>query len=161
MSGRLALFAPSLAGGGAERALVRLAGGLVSRGEQVDLVLARADGPYLPEVSSRVRIVNLGCSRVLSSVLPLSRYLRRERPAALLSTLDYANIVAIWARRLARSPVRLVVNEQNMITVTAAHSAQKRQQMVPLLIKWFYPWADHVVGNSEDVARTLRCLIGA
>jgi glycosyltransferase involved in cell wall biosynthesis len=31
---------------------------------------------------------------------------------------------------------------------------------VPGLVKRFYPWADHVVGNSEGVARNLRSVIG-
>ncbi len=42
---RLAIFLPSLAGGGAEKSMLRLASGLARRGYALDLVLARAEGP--------------------------------------------------------------------------------------------------------------------
>jgi len=50
MSGKddkLALFLPSLRGGGAERVMVNLVRGFAERGLRVDLVLAKAEGPYL------------------------------------------------------------------------------------------------------------------
>ncbi|MBW4439943.1 MAG: hypothetical protein KME10_01640 [Plectolyngbya sp. WJT66-NPBG17] len=43
----LAIFAPNLHGGGAERAMVNLARGFAERGVSVDLVLVKAEGAYL------------------------------------------------------------------------------------------------------------------
>ena len=65
---KLALFLPSLRGGGAERIMVNLARGFVERGLQVDLVLAKAEGPYLSQVPSKARVVDLGARRVLHSL---------------------------------------------------------------------------------------------
>ncbi len=76
----IALYLPSLRGGGAERVMVLLANGFAARGHRIDLVLARAEGPYLDEVAAGVRVVDLGRSRVLTSLWPLVRYLRRARP---------------------------------------------------------------------------------
>ncbi|OUC06271.1 glycosyl transferase family 1, partial [Litorilinea aerophila] len=73
---QLAIFLPSLAGGGAERAMVNLAHGLADRGHAVDLVLARAAGPYLREVRPPVRVVDLQAPRVLASLPRLVYYLR-------------------------------------------------------------------------------------
>ena len=157
---RVAIFVPSMAGGGAEKSMLRLAHGLAQRGHTVDLVLARAEGPYLAMVTELVRVVDLRADRVLFSLPALVRYLRRERPDALLSTLDYANIVALWARRLARVPNKVVVNEQNTISLTSQHSLQRRQRLVPQLVKHFYPWADQIIGNSQGVADDLSQVIG-
>ena len=157
---KLAIFLPSLNGGGAERAMLNLAHGLAESGCGVDLVLAQAKGPYLNEVHDSVRIVDLKASRVLTSLPALVRYLRREQPEALLSALDYANVVALWARRLAGIPSRVVVNEQNTISRSARNSARRRQRMVPHLIKRFYPWADYVIGNSHGVAADLSQVTG-
>ncbi|WP_287261727.1 glycosyltransferase [Methanothrix sp.] len=66
---KISLFLPSLRGGGAERVMVNLARGFAERGLQVDLVLARAEGPYLSEVPESVRVVDLGSKRVLYSRL--------------------------------------------------------------------------------------------
>jgi glycosyltransferase involved in cell wall biosynthesis len=157
---KLAIFLPSLSGGGAERAMLNLAHGLAKCGCAVDLVLAQVKGPYVSEVQDSVRIVDLKAARVLTSLPALARYLRRERPTALLSALDYANVVALWARRLAGTPRRVVVNEQNTISRSARNSARRRQRMVPHLVKHFYPWADYVIGNSQGVAADLSQVTG-
>jgi glycosyltransferase involved in cell wall biosynthesis len=157
---KLAISLPSLSGGGAERAMLNLAHGLAERGCAVDLVLAQARGPYLGDVNEAIHLVDLKASRVLTSLPALARYLRREQPAALLSTLDYANVVALWARRLAGVPCRVVVNEQNTISRSARNSARRRQRIVPRLVRRFYPWADHVIGNSHGVAADLSQVTG-
>jgi glycosyltransferase involved in cell wall biosynthesis len=104
--------------------------------------------------------VDLKADRVLLSLPALVRYLRRERPDVMLSTLDYANIIALWARRLAGVPEKVVVNEQNTISLTSQHSVQRRQRLVPRLVKHFYPWANHIIGNSQGVADDLSKVIG-
>ena len=153
--GRLAIFTANMDGGGAERAMLKLAGGIVDQGHQVDLVLSRAEGHYLDEVPRAVRIVDLRASRVLASLPGLIRYLRRERPSAMLTSLNHVNIVGIWARRLAGVDTRLVVNEQNTLSFEASHSSRRRHRMVPRLIKRFYPWADEVVAVSRGAADDL------
>ena len=157
---RLAVYLPSLAGGGAERAMLNLAHGLAGSGCEVDLVLAQAKGPYLKGVHNSVRIVDLKASRVLTGLPALVRYLRRERPKAVISALNYANVVALWARRLAGVPCRVLINEQNTISRSAHNSVRRRQRMVPHLVKRFYPWADYVIGNSQGVGDDLSQVTG-
>jgi glycosyltransferase involved in cell wall biosynthesis len=156
--GRLAIFTASADGGGAERAMVKLAGGMVGRGYAVDLVLSRAEGHYLSEVPSGVRVVDLRAGRVLASLPGLVRYLRRVRPSAMLTSLNHVNIVGIWARRLAGVDTRLVVNEQNTLSLEVSNSSRRRHRLVPGLARRFYPWADGVVavsrGAAEDLTRT-------
>ncbi len=82
MSERIALFSPSLAGGGAERVMANLAREFVRRGLLVDLVLAKAEGAYLAQVPSGARVIDLGARRVATAIPGLARYLRRERPPA-------------------------------------------------------------------------------
>ncbi|MFM6137756.1 MAG: glycosyltransferase, partial [Sphaerospermopsis kisseleviana] len=106
---KITLFLPSLAGGGAQKIMVYLANGFAHRGFAVDLVLVKAEGPYLPLVSDQVRVIDLNCPRVLSSLPSLIRYLKTEKPHAILSTLDNANVIAIIARFLSGGSQKIVV----------------------------------------------------
>ena len=156
----VALFLPSLCGGGAERVMVNLACGFAERDFQVDLVLARAEGPFMREVPQTVRVIDLGAKRVRYSLPGLVRYLRRERPVAMLSALDHANMVAIWARRLSGVKAKLVVSEHIALSQATANIASLGVKLRPFLIKQFYPWADSVVAVSCGVAEDLIASTG-
>jgi glycosyltransferase involved in cell wall biosynthesis len=151
-SKRVALFVPSLRGGGAERQMLNLAAGLSQRGYATDLVLAQALGPHMSDVPETVRLVDLGASRVLASLPPLVRYLRSEQPAVMLSALRHANLVAVWARKLARSTTRLVVSERNTMPRGAIGV---RRRWTRSLARRFYRSADAVVAVSHRVADDL------
>lgn len=159
-SRRIALFLPSLAGGGAEKAAINLAAGIAVRGYAVDLVLARVEGAYVNHVHSSVRIVDLGASRPLTAVPALSRYLRAERPVALLSILTSSNIAALLAVRIARSSTRCVVCEQCTLSIDLANSSWSNRMVVPRILRYFYPRTHAVVAISCGVADDLARVIG-
>jgi glycosyltransferase involved in cell wall biosynthesis len=156
----VAIYLPSLRGGGAERVMVTLANGFAARGYAVDLVLATAEGPYLKDVDAAVRLVDLKARRVVTSLPALVRYLRRERPVAMLSAMGHANVIAVLARSLARVPTRVVVSERNNFSISKAHARNWRGRFVDQLMRWAYPRADGVTavstGVADDLARRLR-----
>jgi glycosyltransferase involved in cell wall biosynthesis len=156
---QLAIFVPAMYGGGAERAMLKLARGIAARGYVTDLVLARAEGPYLAEVPESVRVVDLKASRVLTSLPALVHYLRRERPEAMLCALGHANIIALWARRLAGVPTRVVVSVRNT-SPSVQHTPTRRGRLMPQLSRRFYPWADGIVAVSKGVADDLARMTG-
>jgi hypothetical protein len=156
---RISIFISCMSGGG-QRSMLNLAQGIAERGHAVDLVLARAEGPFLTEVPDLVRVVALKASRVLTSVPALVRYLRRERPEAMLSVLGYVNIIALCAHRLAAVQTRLLVNEQNTASQEAPNSAHWRGRQMPWLMRGFYPWADGIVTVSNGVGDDLTRLTG-
>lgn len=160
ISDKIAIFLPSLRGGGAERAMVNLARGFHERGLTIDLVLAKAEGPYLSKVPSGVRVVDLKTKRVLHALPGLIRYLHRERPKSLLSAMNHANIVAIWARRLSQVKTRLVVSEHNTLSQAVKYASLQRMRLMPFLIRCFYPWADAVISVSYGVAEDLVARAG-
>jgi glycosyltransferase involved in cell wall biosynthesis len=156
----LACFLPSLHGGGAERVIVNIAAGFAQRGVPTDIVLSRAEGPYAAQVPAGVRIVDLSASRVLRSVLPLAQYLRRERPRTLLAALDYANIVAIVAARLARTRTRTVISVHCTFPKSSRRLIDVREAAIPWLLGRVHRWADAIVAVSEGVAVDLAATTG-
>jgi glycosyltransferase involved in cell wall biosynthesis len=157
---RLAIYAPDMVVGGAERSVLKLAGGFIDRGYPVDLVLSVAQGPLLAEVPEGVRLVDLKARRVLTSLPALMRYLKREKPDAMLSIL-HANLVALWARRLAGASTRLVVSERNTLSVEShEYRGDLRMRNLPRLVRRYYPWADGIVAVSKGVAVDLVQVTG-
>ena len=156
--GAIAFFLPSLVGGGAERVIVNLAQGIIERGIRVDLVLAAAEGALLDQLPSAARLVDLRAPRVLRSLVPLARYLRRERPRVLISSMGHANLVALWAAKLAGGSTPVVVTEHNTLSQETRHERRLSGRLWPHLLRTFYPWATTVVavsrGAADDLART-------
>ncbi len=150
----IAFFLPSVRGGGAQRVIVNLVQGIVQRGEPVDVVLAVAEGVFLDQLPPQARVVDLRAGRLLSSLIPLIRYLRRERPRVLVSSMSHANLVALWAARLARRSTPVMVTVHN----TMSESAGSNGGMEHRLLSAFYPWATWIVavsrGAADDLART-------
>lgn len=155
----ISLFLPSLAGGGAERVFVELANGFTEHGVAVDLVLASASGPYTSEICDAVRVVDLKCRGVLRAIPRLARYLAREQPAALLSALDHANVGALLARVIAKSPTRCVVSMRSVPRAVYREAPSIRGRVLLQLMKVTYPLADGIVANSRAVAADLSGLL--
>ena len=157
---RVAMFLPNLKGGGAERISVHLANELAERGYRTELVLAEAAGTFLADVSPKVKVVDLGAKRLASAILPLVRYLRAERPDVLFSHLDYANVVALLARRLARVPTRVVPVVHITHSQAHSHSRSRREPLLRHAIKLFYPSADRIVSVSQGSATDMMRMTG-
>jgi glycosyltransferase involved in cell wall biosynthesis len=157
---KVAFFLQDLFGGGAERVMLTLAGGFADRGYDVDLVLVRAEGQRLADVPPNVRIVTLGTRRTAYSIPRLARYLRRERPQALLSALVHVNIAAILAARLSGAGPRIVITEHNQATENAARARSPIIRLAHRAIGWLYPLADEIVAVSAGVAESLTAYSG-
>lgn len=153
-SRHIAFYLPSLRGGGAERVMVTLANGFAALGHQVDLVVAKAEGPYLSDVGPGVRLVDFNQGRVITSFLPLVSYLRRERPDAMLSALSHANIIAILARQVARYPARLVASEHSAPSLSMSRTARFR--LLRFLMRSLYPKANAIVCVSEGMRKEIH-----
>ena len=151
----ISVFLPNLAPGGAERVMLNLAGYFRARSLTVELVVAQAAGPLLDEVPSGVRVIDLHSPRVIGSLGGLAGYLRRSRPRALLSALDHANLVAIWAGALSRVGTRVVASVHVVQGQARERSRLGRDRWVRWMARLFYPAADAVVAVSRGVADDL------
>jgi glycosyltransferase involved in cell wall biosynthesis len=174
----LALFIFALTGGGAQRRTLTLARAFAERGLRVDLVVVSGHGPLVREVPDNVRLVvlhphwrrvaaglerrvNLRGLETLVSIPALAGYLRRERPDVLLSAASHVNLVAVWARRLARVPLRLVLRASNEpLGYPAMWPVGQRaiRRFLRWMAKRVYPWADAVIAVSDGVGDAIARL---
>src|SRR5512145_1236190 len=106
---RIAIFFHDLGIGGAERVMLQLAQGFIEAGHEVDLVLARAEGPLRSELPSKARVIDFDTANPLRMLVKLMRYLRAETPKALLSPFEVTSVIAIAAKRITGVATRVVV----------------------------------------------------
>jgi glycosyltransferase involved in cell wall biosynthesis len=157
---KIACFLPTLHAGGAERVTLTLAEGFARRGHAVSIVLGRAEGELLSEVSPRVRVVDLGVSRVALALVPLALFLRRERPDALVATMNHVNVVALAAAQMARTATRVVVSEASSMRGQLRDSPHLRARVLPALMRRLYPRAAAVVAVCRAAAEELESCAG-
>jgi glycosyltransferase involved in cell wall biosynthesis len=158
MTKRLAILAATSGHSGVDRNLGNLIPALAARGVQVDVLRIRNHGPHIDPVPANVRIVELGTAHVNTSLPALVRYLRRERPDALLADKDKVNRLALWARRLARVPTRVAVRLGINVSQNLATRDVLTRCVQKLSMRLFYRWADAIVVPSEGVAADLAML---
>ncbi|MEX2534099.1 MAG: glycosyltransferase [Trueperaceae bacterium] len=156
----VAIFLADLQGGGAERMMVNLAGGLARKEIRVDLLLANTDGPYLAEVQKSVRLVELNAGRVLRALPLLTSYLRRERPQLLLTTLHHASVVALLARRLSNTHIPVFIREANTPSQQEPSLRRPKSWLITKMIRRLYRQADGVIAVSKGVAEDLERYFG-
>ena len=156
---RIALFVPSLAGGGGERVMLALAAGFAKRGLQVDLVLAKRVGALLRQVPPGIRVVNLRARKTVLSLPALLRYLRRRRPPALLSTME-ANIPALLAKKIYGERLRTVVRCETS-PIAARSRGTLREKLLTAAFTRLLPAADAIVGVSSAAVDELKRLAPA
>ena len=157
---RIALFIPSLRGGGAERVMLNLAREFARKGISVDLVLVDAVGPHANNVPGDIRVINLKKHRALASVPALARYLRTEKPGVLISALHQANFAAVLAKGLARVPTKLVMTIHNTMSEETGRWASWKNRMIPYVSRMSFPFAEEIVTVSRGVAEDLSTLLG-
>lgn len=154
---RIAIFLPTLGGGGAERVMVSLANAIVARGFAVDLVVANAEGSFLSHVSPGVHVVDFRVDRIYKALLPLARYLRSVRPIAMLAAIYHANVIALLARMLACVPTNVVVSVRSTISEDYRHAHGIAAKVSYALVARLYPFADGIctvsLAASRDLAR--------
>ena len=151
-----------LTGGGLGNVALDLANGLAGLGVSVDLLaLAGRTEPPARSLHPRVGVRSLGVKRARWSVIPLSRYLREQRPAALISVGWIFNGPAVVAGMLARYG-RVITTEHVVLSnqTRSEYATFRTARMVDRVARLLYPRAAGLVAVSEAVLADLRQEVG-
>lgn len=157
---RLAILIPSLALGGAERSLAKLADVLASEGHDVTILCMGQAGPELrSELHPALKLVCFGARTSASPWMlwQVWRYLRRLRPDAVAGWSLYANFAAVLTGRLA-GVRKVLVSERNYLPqmLRAGNDSRVRRWVLSWLVRKLYGRASVVTANSQLSLRFLR-----
>lgn len=142
----IVFFTSSMGDGGAQRTIANLAAGFSEKGYTVDLLLLSAEGPYLEQLPSSVKVIEIDAGRALSSILKVRSYLKSLQPDVLCSTMEYLNVTALLAG--FGTDVDILIRGANL------RSMKHRSGMIEWiqfgLATVLYRTADAIVAVSED-----------
>ncbi|WP_043114277.1 glycosyltransferase [Solimonas soli] len=151
---RVAFFLATSGHSGVDRLMKNLMPAVARRGYAVDQLKVRRHGPDIDEAPG-VRVIDLGVAHTFSSLVPVLRYLHRERPFVMLSDKDKVNRTAIFARALAGADTRLVLRSGTTISVDTAHRAAFDRWLQRTSMRLLYRGAHAVITPSEAASRDI------
>jgi len=157
---RIAIFVSFSGQGGVERAMALLAGGMLSHGVTVDFILPRAVGDHVGSIPKGVNIIRLNTKHTFSALVPLARYLKKERPDALLAAKHRAIVTAVLASRLAGFRGMVAGNIQTTISAGLTDSNLIKRNLYFSMMRIFYKWTHFIVAVSKGVADDIIQITG-
>ena len=154
----IALLCSFSGAGGVERMMAHLATGLLAHGDRVDMLLVKTRSPHLEILPPGVRRIYLG-SHHATSLLPLLRYLRENKPKALLAAKHRGMMLAACARALgARTPMAGRLGTAPLASMTSRNAVWRLTQRLGM--RWAYSRLDALVAVSQGVAGELQDAVG-
>ena len=153
--GRLAVFLATSGHSGVDRVMKTLLPSIASKGIRVDLLHVKSHGPFMEEISPGLRVIELGASHSVSSLPPLVRYLKREKPNALLSDKDRVNQIALAATWLAGGKTRTFVRFGQTVTKFLESQDLWQKTTHSLSMRYLYRAAEGIITPSRGSARDL------
>lgn len=157
---RIGFFAPHFADGGLEKTNIKLAAEFELLGFEVFLITFQYDPCLLESIPNKIRVVDLGVSRSIFSILPLIGLLRSNEYEIVIACQHYANIIAVAARLFTGKVSKLILCERISISSALRMETGLKSWFMPAMIRWAYKRADAVIANSSDNAEELKAFIG-
>lgn len=156
--GRLAVVIAFTGDGGVEHMVTHLLHGFVAAGAAVDLITLKSRGGHRQRIPAGVRVHDLDAGTSLAAIPALIRYLRRERPRAVLVAKDRASRAVLIARALARVDTRVVLRMGMHLSGSLAGKSGLRRWSRYLPVRWLYPRADAIITVADAVADDLAAI---
>ncbi len=157
----IALLLPDLEVGGAQRVMLMLAREFSERGFKVDIVSLSDFGPLQASIPPGVNLVNLGAKKygfgltgfLASSVFLLAKWVKKENPPVLLSSINGANLAVLLTRKISKISSRIVIREAASVVFSARGIRLHA-------MRWLYPGADCVIALHPVMVKEMTEIVG-
>jgi glycosyltransferase involved in cell wall biosynthesis len=156
---KISIVLPNLGGGGAEKLHIYLANEWVSKGYNIEFILLRKEGIYLPLLDPSISVVNLNASRIRNAIIPLAKQLYKSRPKIVLAAMWPLTLVAVFSWILSGKIGKLFLSEHENLSQTYIRQLRTNTNVLKNSIRFIYPIASGVVAVSKGVKDDL-CLLG-
>lgn len=156
----ISIVLPNLRPGGAEHLHVVLATEWLVRGVSVEFVLLEQRGELLAALPLGASVRSLEAPRLRQAVVPLCRYLRERKPAAVVSAMWPLTAIVPLAARAVGFKGRVLVSEHEPLSLAYATRGRVHAAALRSTIVAGYRAATSLVGVSSGVADDMARLSG-
>jgi Glycosyltransferase len=151
----IALFIPTLLGGGAERVFVNLANYFAHRSYNVWLLTSKK-GIYFDVLDSNVKLFYIHkpsnfLSYYISGVIRVVYFLLKYRPSFFMCTLSEAILIGSIAKKISFSKTSIILRQAFIITENT-----KVEKFYTKLLAWSFKNAGGIIANSQDTAQSIK-----
>jgi glycosyltransferase involved in cell wall biosynthesis len=160
MEPRLAIFCGPLDGNSTAKISVRLANGFAARGTPTDLLVSQSRVNVEEQLDPGVELIDLGRMGVLTRVVRMAWYLRRHRPAAVLTHRVRENVLTLKAAGLSGQNTPIFVTVHGPLSVKLDHLEGRRRRVRWRQVRQWYPRNRAVIAISEQTAADMREILG-
>jgi glycosyltransferase involved in cell wall biosynthesis len=157
---KLAILVSFSGQGGVERMIANLCQALVDAPIDLDVLLIKAQGPYVDRLPDAANIISLRARHSLTSVWEVARYLKRERPDALLAIKHRGILAALRARQLARTDTPISGRIGTTVSAALANKSSRRRQRWYRAMCKHYPKLEKLIAVSQGVAEDVLDITG-
>lgn len=155
----VAYFQAGLGGGGATRSNIKTATGLSSKGLVVHFVTGCSEHKDAIDIPSSLYVYKLNFKRLYSSVFPLMRYIRKEKPDVVISGSLHCNIALSMACFFSGVNTRIILTDRVSPVPEIQAGKGFLNFILPGLMRFFYPRADALVSVSYGTAKNVLSLV--
>lgn len=161
--GKILIYIDCLQGYGADRVLVKLANGLVEQGISVDLIVAKKIIKPNLKINNSVNVIQLNSSRYnpIKNIVYLSKYIRKNKPQCLLSSIHFNNVVLASALFLSGTKSKLILRQANILEKQFEGYPSLISFLLYRLLKLAYKKADLLIAPSRAVMLDMNKYMGA
>lgn len=158
----IVFFHPHFRDGGVEKTNLRLAKEFVKQGHDVTMLSLSFSRNFDQDIKEyKIKSVALGGERVITVAPRLLRYLwRTPRDTIFIACQNYVNIYCIMLKVFFPKRVKLVAAERNHPYELELKKGIK-SRVILRGIRFFYHYADLVIANSHQTAKTLSAMTGS
>ena len=160
MRPKLAILVSFSGQGGVERMIANLSQSLAMAPIDLDILLIKAKGPHIAALSAKANIIYLRAQHTATSVFEVARYLRREKPTALLAIKHRGIIAALQARTLARTSTPISGRLGTTVSAALATKSSRRRARWFSTMRRYYPKLHRLIAVSQGVADDVIAITG-
>ncbi len=149
----ITFFTTSPTGGGAQKVFTSLSREFAKDGYETELlVLSEGTAEY---DSGGAKVIELQSNRIRYTIPELVKYLNRNSPKAVYSTLTGPNVAILIANEIASTDTQVIAREATTRSISAKRRSGIKSKIENKALRYLYPTADAVVALSNDAKRDL------